>query len=141
MKIINEKIIASEGNESAVRAEVEFTLEEYNKFKKSLQINMEDIRKIIETLNAICGTSYKATTQPTIRSISARLSEGYTLDDFRHVICFKSEQWSNDPNMRQYLRPDTLFGTKFESYLQAAKKVKSAPEKPILKNYKPEVVL
>ena len=26
--------------------------------------------------------------------------------------------WGSDKDMRQYLRPDTLFGAKFESYLQ-----------------------
>ena len=58
----------------------------------------------------------------------ARRGEGYGTPDFRDVIGFirdvigfKAQQWGGDPKMRQYLRPDTLFGTKFESYLQAAR--------------------
>ena len=52
-----------------------------------------------------------------IRVIRARLREGYTLDDFRRVIDVKYAQWNGDPKMRTYLRPQTLFSTKFDSYL------------------------
>lgn len=51
------------------------------------------------------------------RLINARLKEGFTVDDFKKVIDVKTTQWKNDPNMSKYLRPTTLFGTKFESYL------------------------
>lgn len=52
-----------------------------------------------------------------IRVIRARLREGYTLDDFRRVIDVKYAQWNGDPKMKTYLRPQTLFSTKFDSYL------------------------
>ena len=41
----------------------------------------------------------------------------FTLDDFKQVIDIKSIQWINDSKMKSYLRPETLFGTKFEGYL------------------------
>jgi hypothetical protein len=41
--------------------------------------------------------------------------------DFQDVIEHKAEEWKTNAEMAQYLRPQTLFGTKFESYLQAAK--------------------
>ena len=49
--------------------------------------------------------------------IKARLNEGFTEDDFKYVIKVKSEEWKQDEKMCKYLRPETLFGTKFEGYL------------------------
>lgn len=100
----------------------------------------ETIKEIIDCLNSVCGSSFKPTTKPTIAHINARLSEGYTLDDFRHVICFKNEEWGSDPYWNKFLRPDTLFGNKFESYLVAAKK-DSQPSQPQMRYKKPEVAL
>ena len=79
-----------------------------------------DIACVIDYLNTKAGRSYKPTSKPTVKHINARLSEGFTLDDFKTVIDFKVSKWRGDPEWEQYLRPDTLFGTKFESYLQAA---------------------
>jgi uncharacterized phage protein (TIGR02220 family) len=50
--------------------------------------------------------------------IKARWNEGQRLDDFKKVINVKSSQWLNDSNMNKYLRPQTLFGNKFDDYLQ-----------------------
>ena len=52
-------------------------------------------------------------------AIHARLAEGYTQEDFRAVIDRKCADWLADARMVEYLRPETLFGTKFESYLNA----------------------
>ena len=62
---------------------------------------------------------YGATRVMSQRLIKARLNEGYTINDFKAVIDKKAEEWKDDPKMAQYLRPETLFGTKFESYLNA----------------------
>lgn len=98
----------------------------------------EIIKKVIDNLNSVCGTSYKHTRKSTISHITARIKEGFQLEDFYHVISFKNDQWGSDSKMMQYLRPDTLFGNKFESYLQAAKKF-VGDSKPQRK--KPEVAL
>jgi len=74
-------------------------------------------KKIIEYLNQKTGKNFKDTTTKTKAFIKARISEGYTLDDFKTVIDKKTAKWLNDPKMSDYLRPETLFGTKFESYL------------------------
>jgi uncharacterized phage protein (TIGR02220 family) len=68
-------------------------------------------------LNSKCGTKYKSSSKKTQNLIKARFNEGFTLDDFKTVIDKKSSDWFNDNKMNQYLRPETLFGTKFESYL------------------------
>jgi uncharacterized phage protein (TIGR02220 family) len=77
--------------------------------------------EIIGYLNAVCGTSYKATTKSTQSHIKARWGEGHRIDDFKTVINAKAQEWLSNPEMKKYLRPETLFGTKFESYLQATK--------------------
>ncbi len=74
------------------------------------------IKTIVEHLNLKTGCSYKYTTSSTKSKINARLNEGFKLDDFIVVIDKKVAEWK-DTDMAKYLRPETLFGTKFESYL------------------------
>ena len=45
------------------------------------------------------------------------MSEGFTVEDFKTVIHKKAKQWMDDPKMIKFLRPETLFGSKFEGYL------------------------
>lgn len=81
--------------------------------------------EIVDYLNSKIGTHYRATTRKTQSLIKARMNEGFTVDDFKKVIDNKSAEWGKDSKMSKYLRPETLFGTKFESYLnQAAVKPK-----------------
>lgn len=72
--------------------------------------------EIIEHLNTICNTKFRASTTKTKSLIKARFNEGFNLNDFKKVIQVKSSQWLNS-DMEKYLRPETLFGTKFEGYL------------------------
>lgn len=73
-------------------------------------------KEIIEHLNLQAGTNYRASSAKTQRAIHARLAEGYTVDDFKTVIDKKCADWLHT-EFEQYLRPSTLFGTKFEEYL------------------------
>ncbi len=73
--------------------------------------------KIIEHLNASTGKRFKADNKNTQRLIKARWKQGFSLKDFIAVIDTKSEKWMTDPQMIDYLRPETLFGNKFEGYL------------------------
>lgn len=73
--------------------------------------------EVIDYLNQKTGKNFKATSKATQRHIKARFADGFTLDDFKQVIDTKTSQWLKDKKMSAYLRPDTLFGTKFESYL------------------------
>lgn len=72
---------------------------------------------VIDKLNILANKSYKSSSKKTQQLIKARVNEGYTLEDFYKVIENKVCTWKDDPKMDQYLRPATLFGTKFESYL------------------------
>ena len=67
-------------------------------------------------LNETTGSNYKATSKKTQSLIRARLLDGFTVDDFKAVITKKAKEWQGT-DMVQYLRPETLFGTKFEGYL------------------------
>ena len=85
---------------------------------KSLN-NKEIYKSIIARLNEKAGTNYKVTSKATQRLINARLADGFTVEDFFSVIDKKCAEWSGDEKMERYLRPETLFGSKFESYLNA----------------------
>lgn len=76
----------------------------------------ESINNIINILNNRAGTNYRPTTKKTQSLITARLKEGYTVDDFETVIDKKCNEWLGTEH-EKYLRPETLFGTKFEGYL------------------------
>lgn len=75
--------------------------------------------EVIDHLNQRAGTHYRATTANTRKLIKARLKEGFTVDELKLVIDKKCADWLNNRDMVQYLRPETLFGNKFESYLNA----------------------
>ncbi|MBU3137702.1 conserved phage C-terminal domain-containing protein [Clostridium gasigenes] len=71
---------------------------------------------VIEYLNMRCGTNYNVTTVKNQKLINARIKEGYGLEDFQNIISAKANEWL-DSDMEKYLRPETLFGTKFEGYV------------------------
>ena len=80
---------------------------------------LDDIpyKEIIDYLNEKTGSQFRNTTKKTQTLIKARFAEGFNLDDFKKVIDTKATEWLNDSRMNKFLRPETLFGTKFESYL------------------------
>ena len=92
--------------------------------KQSLTNNIEldklldNIKEIVGYLNAKLGTRYLPANEKTQRLITARFNENrkYTVADFKEVIDKKVKEWKGT-EMEKYLRPETLFGTKFESYL------------------------
>ena len=94
--------------------------------KNDKNIRKQEIKKdiysqerleIINYLNELCGTSYRPNANKTKELINARLREKFTVDDFKTVIYKKAMQWKDDSKMCKFLRPETLFGTKFEGYL------------------------
>lgn len=74
-------------------------------------------REVIDYLNEKAETKFKPTSRKTQSLIKARLNENFAVDDFKTVIDNKVADWNKNADMRKYLRPETLFGTKFESYL------------------------
>ena len=76
---------------------------------------------VIDYLNIKANTSYRINTKNTQSLINARVREGFTIEDFKKVIDSKSGEWLNT-DFEKYLRPATLFGGKFENYLNEANK-------------------
>lgn len=76
------------------------------------------IKQIIDYLNLKCDTAYKSSSELNKRHINARVNEGYKLEDFKEVIDKKVGEWKGT-EYEKFLRPETLFGSKFESYLNA----------------------
>ena len=74
-------------------------------------------KEIIDYLNEKANTKYRSSGAKTKTLIKARTNDGFDLEDFKKVIDTKTSQWLNDPKMKKFLRPETLFGTKFEGYL------------------------
>lgn len=82
----------------------------------------------IAYLNQVANKRYKFVDK-TKRLLLARLKEGYTLEDFKQVIDIKTAEWKDSPEFSKYLRPETLFGSKFDGYLnQKPKTIKGKSE-------------
>ena len=82
--------------------------------------NLELIKSIVGFLNKQTGSSYRYTTPATQNVITARLRDGFSVEDIMLVVREKTREWGGDPKMSGFLRPVTLFGNKFEGYLQNA---------------------
>ena len=79
-------------------------------------------------LNQVANRRYKFVDK-TKRLLLARFKEGYTLEDFKQVIDIKTAEWKDSPEFSKYLRPETLFGSKFDGYLnQKPKTIKGKSE-------------
>ena len=76
----------------------------------------DEIKEIIDYLNSKVGSKYRYTSEGNNKHIRARFNEGYTIDDFKTVIDKMVINWTGT-EYEQYLRPSTLFGNKFENYL------------------------
>lgn len=90
-----------------------------NNKPNSKTTNKKPYENIIARLNEKAGTNYRPSSKATQNHINARIAEGYTVEDFYTVIDKKCAEWKGDPKMEKYLRPETLFGSKFENYLNA----------------------
>ncbi len=99
------------------------TKDSSTKINKNLLLE-KNAFEIIEYLNLKTGKNFRSSTKITIRLIKARLSEGFTIEDFKTVIDNMKYKWTGT-KFQQYLVPTTLFGNKFETYLNQERK----PEK------------
>ena len=90
-------------------------------FSSSSSETTAKVKEIVLYLNEKLGTKYRSNSKTTAKHINARLKEGYTVSDFKAVIDKMFSAWKNT-EMEQYLTPETLFGTKFEKYLNRTDK-------------------
>ena len=95
----------------------------------------KQIEEIVRYLNTQAGTKYKYNGKNTVKYISARLNEGYTIKDFKYVIDVKVAEWKGT-NMEMYIRPQTLFGNKMENYLNQPMPRKNQASYQVENDYK-----
>lgn len=90
-----------------------------------------EVAEIVAYLNKVTGTDYKPTTKKTQQLIKARMRNGFTVADFKTVIDKKNQdEWFVTGG---FMRPETLFGTKFEGYLN--ERPKNQPQQPAQRIY------
>ena len=77
-----------------------------------------DIEKILSHLNKKTGSNYQTRNQTVKKLIEKHFKSGYEVEDFLTVIEKKCLEWGKDEKMKKYIRPVTLFGNKFEQYLE-----------------------
>ena len=87
-----------------------------NSSTKNTNLLKDIAKEIIGYLNLRAGVIYKDNNSKTIGLIKERLSEGFTLENFKTVIDKKVKEWKGT-KFEEYLNPFTLFGDKFEMYL------------------------
>lgn len=104
-----------------------------NKRKEKKEVKEEEentyIVEIVDYLNDATGKNFKSSSKKTAGLIKARMKDGFSVSDIRLVIDKKVSAWGDDEKMSEYLRPETLFGPKFESYLNAKAKDESMEDK------------
>lgn len=76
----------------------------------------QKVEEIIAYLNMATGKKFSSTGVDNTKFVTKRLSENYSFEDFKHVIDVKTAKWKGT-DMDEYLRPQTLFGGKFNAYL------------------------
>lgn len=113
---------------------VSLTLSNATDIDKELDIDIDKERDIVEQkipfseiidyLNLKAGKKFK-TTDKHKTLIRARWNEGQKLEDFKQVIDNKVHDAENPRDLfdAKYLQPSTLFGTKFDQYLNQVPKV------------------
>ena len=85
--------------------------------KKSDNSYDNEILEIVNYLNKRINSNYRVSNPTNKKLITSKLKLGFTVNDFKIVIDNKVHDWINNPEMSKYLRPTTLFGNKFENYL------------------------
>ena len=86
--------------------------------------------EIITYFNEVVGTHYLLRGKEIKKFIKARWNDGFRLEDFKTVLDKKAGQWKNDAKMSKYLRFETLFSNKFESYLNEVVATQYNPMNP-----------
>jgi uncharacterized phage protein (TIGR02220 family) len=92
-------------------------------------------RKVIDHLNNVSGRKFRGA-KSDMTTITARLNEGFTVEDLQLIADYKTSEWSNDPNWSKYLRPETLYAARHtDSYLNEALSDPNCPHTDIIAAY------
>lgn len=99
------------------------------KKKETAAEDMDLVYQVVTYLNEKTEQAFQPGGEKTKSLILARHhADKWSLEDFKTVIDHKKSEWFVKDNLRQYLRPSTLFAAGHaEEYLQAAKLWKKKP--------------
>jgi len=98
-----------------------------------------DAIAILESMNLILDSKYQVNNF-NLKFINARLDQNYTRNDFDLVARSKLGEWGKNDDMRRFLRPETLFGNKFEAYLEVARNPVKSRDERLLEFFKSQGV-
>jgi predicted phage replisome organizer/uncharacterized phage protein (TIGR02220 family) len=74
--------------------------------------------EVLNYLNQKTNKNFSSKNKNNLKNITARLKEGFTVEQMKSVVDKKTAEWLNDKKMNEFLNPETLFRpSKFEKYL------------------------
>ena len=112
-------VIAQKGKNRCPKRHPQHTIDTLTK-DSNVEKGKRPYSEIISDLNEVLGTKYRERTRETRRAMDRWWKQGFRLDDFKKVHRIKADEWRDDPKMSKFLRPSTLYGPKFEDYLNQA---------------------
>jgi phage replication O-like protein O len=86
----------------------------------------EGARWVLRHLNETCGRSFRES-PANLEPITNWLTKGHNQNDLKMVIDHKWREWGEKEEMVKFVRPATLFGPKFPTYLEEAVEAESRP--------------
>lgn len=118
----NEQVTISNDEVTISNTEIEKELdirdrEDKEKIREKKKKYSPEAEEILTFLNLKSGSGYKVI-DSNLKLIDSILKKGYTVEDCYTVIDKKVEEWRGT-EYEQYLRPITLFSSKFDGYLNA----------------------
>ena len=117
-KAENTEESTTERNSENLHSRCDVSIEKGKEHDENLRYRYDiSIEKVVEHMNAKFKTNYKITN----KHVKSILKQGFTVEEMITVIDKKYADWFNT-DQEQYLRPSTLFGDKFEEYLNAKSK-------------------
>ena len=91
------------------------------------QITIPEI-EILTLLNDLAGKKFKPI-KSNLTPISARLKDGYTVQELKEIVQVKTLDWKNNEVMNQHLCPTTLFRpSNTDKYLNYILSIKENPK-------------
>lgn len=109
--------------------EVKKTKTKKSNANNNAKLNIEDlsedeqtIERVISYLNRKTDSKFRPNAKESIKYIKARIEDGARPEDFKEAVDNMCKKWLGNEKMEMYLRPKTLFGPEFWSYVSADKK-------------------
>ena len=81
---------------------------------------LSEITDVINHLNRVAAANFSPGFDDTKKAIDNLLNLGFTVDDLKDVVDRKWNDWKGT-EFENYVRPATLFGKKFETYLNESR--------------------